>query len=382
MRSMAACASWRHGHGGAGTVAAVATHASAAVQYFQPCHIHSLGPTGSMWAACGPTAATADSIFRGAHCRLPPAHPCICPAQRVAEEVVDERDWRSRAPLPPADEPSSKQQPSERSERSSSQQAAPEQRPMRHEQQPRSAPADGGRPPAAPAPAPNAASARIQKAADLGREAYRPGATLSGDERSMRTIKGILNKLTPEKFERLLDQLLQVGVGWWWLWEGAVIGSGMAAGPECALTWPHGSRCAAHAPTPSPKRPTSAFYIPSLYPQVITSASVLKSTITMVFENAVAQPTFCAMYADLCLRLSRELPSFPPQVITRMCAPRSAVSCCLLAWPASLCRGCWAAVRWILLLKCCWPLDVRCFAVQLLLPRAPAALPAAPAKQW
>jgi translation initiation factor 4G len=67
-------------------------------------------------------------------------------------------------------------------------------------------------------------------------------------------VKGILNKLTPEKFERLLDQLLSV----------------------------------------------------------ITTADILKHTITLVFENAVAQPTFCAMYADLCLSLSKELPSFPP----------------------------------------------------------------------
>jgi translation initiation factor 4G len=39
---------------------------------------------------------------------------------------------------------------------------------------------------------------------------------------------------------------------------------------------------------------------------------VLKATITLVFESAVAQPTFCAMYADLCLHLSREVPEFPP----------------------------------------------------------------------
>jgi len=31
-----------------------------------------------------------------------------------------------------------------------------------------------------------------------------------------------------------------------------------------------------------------------------------------VFENAVEQPTYCAMYADLCLKLADELPSFPP----------------------------------------------------------------------
>lgn len=67
-------------------------------------------------------------------------------------------------------------------------------------------------------------------------------------------MKGILNKLTPEKFDRLLSQLLSV----------------------------------------------------------ITNAAVLKATIALVFESAVAQPTFCAMYADLCLHLSREVPEFPP----------------------------------------------------------------------
>lgn len=62
---------------------------------------------------------------------------------------------------------------------------------------------------------------------------------------ALRTIKGILNKLTPEKFERLLQQLLEV----------------------------------------------------------ITTADVLRHTITLVFENAVEQPTYCAMYADLCMKV-------------------------------------------------------------------------------
>lgn len=45
---------------------------------------------------------------------------------------------------------------------------------------------------------------------------------------------------------------------------------------------------------------------------MITNAGVLKATIALVFESAVAQPTFCQMYADLCLHLSREVPEFPP----------------------------------------------------------------------
>jgi hypothetical protein len=31
--------------------------------------------------------------------------------------------------------------------------------------------------------------------------------------------------------------------------------------------------------------------------EVITTADVLRDTITLVFENAVEQPTYCAMYA-------------------------------------------------------------------------------------
>lgn len=67
-------------------------------------------------------------------------------------------------------------------------------------------------------------------------------------------MKGILNKLTPEKFDRLLNQLLEV----------------------------------------------------------ITTADILQKTIALVFENAVEQPTYVAMYGDLCVSLSKELPSFPP----------------------------------------------------------------------
>lgn len=79
---------------------------------------------------------------------------------------------------------------------------------------------------------------------------------MNGDSQAVRSVKGILNKLTPEKFDRLLRQLLEV----------------------------------------------------------IVSAEVLKATIGLVFENAVAQPTFCAMYAELCLCLAGELPAFPPPV--------------------------------------------------------------------
>ena len=89
-------------------------------------------------------------------------------------------------------------------------------------------------------------SGRVEGCARLPRGSPSPQA--------VRTIKGILNKLTPEKFDRLLNQMLEV----------------------------------------------------------ITTADVLQKTIGLVFENAVEQPTYCAMYAELCVRLSHELPSFPP----------------------------------------------------------------------
>lgn len=84
---------------------------------------------------------------------------------------------------------------------------------------------------------------------------------------ALKAVKGILNKLTPEKFERLLTQLVD------------------------------------H----------------------VTNADILHGTITLVFENAVAQPTFVAMYSELCQKLSQvcnccPLPSptgwelFPPAV--------------------------------------------------------------------
>ena len=93
---------------------------------------------------------------------------------------------------------------------------------------------------------------KIQRAADLGRTAWAAG-TDDGSKLVLRKMKGILNKLTPEKFERLLGQLIPL----------------------------------------------------------ITSHEVLEGTITMVFENAVVQPTFVAMYANLCAELDSILPEFP-----------------------------------------------------------------------
>lgn len=69
----------------------------------------------------------------------------------------------------------------------------------------------------------------------------------------VRAVKGILNKLTPENFEKLFKDLLELGVD-------------------------------------SPEK--------------------LQKVIQAIFEKAVAEPTFCALYAELCLKLSRALPEF------------------------------------------------------------------------
>ncbi|XVF47886.1 hypothetical protein PTKIN_Ptkin03bG0146200 [Pterospermum kingtungense] len=77
---------------------------------------------------------------------------------------------------------------------------------------------------------------------------------LSEKERVLKTIKGILNKLTPEKYDLLKGQLIDSG---------------------------------------------------------ITSADILKGVISLIFEKAVLEPTFCPMYALLCSDLNDKLPSFP-----------------------------------------------------------------------
>jgi hypothetical protein len=260
----------------------------------------------------------------------------------VADEV-DDRDWRSkpvealRGPLyretarepvrepvrqQPAREPQAAREPQQQQaapqqaapQQAAPQQAAPQQAApqQQQQQQQQSRPGGGGGGGGGEAP-------KIVRAADMGREAYRPGAQVSGSDRALRQIKGILNKLTPEKFERLLEQLLQVGGGL-----ARRRAAGRAAGRAAARAVAQlgaslgsattgrqrpGRRAGGRHVGPAARRPSSC--APPA-PQVVTTADILQKTIAMVFENAVAQPTFCAMYADLCLRLSRELPSFPP----------------------------------------------------------------------
>ncbi|XP_021277478.1 eukaryotic translation initiation factor isoform X1 [Herrania umbratica] len=77
---------------------------------------------------------------------------------------------------------------------------------------------------------------------------------LSEKERVLKTVKGILNKLTPEKYDLLKGQLIDSG---------------------------------------------------------ITSADILKGVISLIFEKAVLEPTFCPMYSLLCSDLNDKLPQFP-----------------------------------------------------------------------
>ncbi|XP_039131466.1 eukaryotic translation initiation factor [Dioscorea cayenensis subsp. rotundata] len=80
--------------------------------------------------------------------------------------------------------------------------------------------------------------------------------SLSEKERVLKTVKGILNKLTPEKFDVLKGQLIDSG---------------------------------------------------------ITSTDILKEVIKLIFDKAVLEPTFCPMYAQLCSDLNEKLPSFPAE---------------------------------------------------------------------
>ncbi|ONM16221.1 Eukaryotic translation initiation factor isoform 4G-2 [Zea mays] len=45
----------------------------------------------------------------------------------------------------------------------------------------------------------------------------------------------------------------------------------------------------------------------------ITTADILKDVISLIFEKAVFEPTFCPMYAQLCSDLNEKLPTFPSE---------------------------------------------------------------------
>ncbi|KAM5559280.1 hypothetical protein ABKV19_020765 [Rosa sericea] len=80
--------------------------------------------------------------------------------------------------------------------------------------------------------------------------------TLSDKDRVVKTVKGILNKLTSEKFDLFKGQLVDSG---------------------------------------------------------ITSADILKEVIALMVDKAVLEPSFCLMVARLCSDLNERLPRFPSE---------------------------------------------------------------------
>lgn len=82
---------------------------------------------------------------------------------------------------------------------------------------------------------------------------YEVGKVTDEEQAKQRQLKGILNKLTPQNFEKLFDQVKQVN---------------------------------------------------------IDNAVTLSGVIDQIFDKALMEPTFCEMYANFCSRLAVELPDF------------------------------------------------------------------------
>lgn len=171
------------------------------------------------------------------------------PAPAAAQD--DGRDWRLRSPLPPL--PPEQQRTGRDAKKDSKGQQQPGRRsgsqdqgssqPVSRQQQ------KSGAPEGVNQGAPVAVG--IVRAANPW--SARKGAQ-SEKEKVFRSVKGILNKITPEKFDLLLEQMLQAG---------------------------------------------------------INSAEILQGVISLVFDKAVLEPSFCALYAELCVHLSKALPEFP-----------------------------------------------------------------------
>ena len=94
----------------------------------------------------------------------------------------------------------------------------------------------------------------------------------------------MLNKITPEKFDRLMEHLL--------------VRCGPPFGPFGLLSILQPLTC--------------ALLRPRHQELGIDNAQALKETISLVFDKAVWEPTFCPLYAAMCVSLSKALPEFPP----------------------------------------------------------------------
>jgi len=83
---------------------------------------------------------------------------------------------------------------------------------------------------------------------------YKPLKDVPGDVKLLRNLNAILNKLTPEKFDTLVEQVLELK---------------------------------------------------------IDSAPLLRDVVTAVFEKALAEPNYSPVYAEFCVKLAARLPAFP-----------------------------------------------------------------------
>ena len=207
----------------------------------------------------------AAGAARGAVARAA-AEAGVAVAPAAGAAAPEERDWRSRGA--PGGGAAGEASPGGKQQQQQQQQQS--QQPARNRAQEGGAGDAGGEAPA------------IVRAADVGRTAWAPSSSSdraaapaaaaaaaaasapasspppssAATAASLKAVKGILNKLTPEKFDRLAAQLVD-----------------------------HAS----------------------------VSADVLRGAIALVFEAAVAQPTFVATYADLCNYLASRVPEFPAE---------------------------------------------------------------------
>ncbi|CAL5341187.1 unnamed protein product [Camellia sinensis] len=164
--------------------------------------------------------------------------PPIQPQNRYSEP--DNRDWRGRSAQFPASGEERSWENKEFSGRFDSRQQEAGQHNRQDQLNSQFSRAQGV------GPAPALIKAEVPWSARRG--------TLSDKDRVLKTVKGILNKLTPEKFDLLKGQLIDSG---------------------------------------------------------ITTPDILKDVISLIFDKAVLEPTFCPMYAELCSDLNEKLPPFP-----------------------------------------------------------------------
>lgn len=152
---------------------------------------------------------------------------------------LDNRDWRSR---PASSQPVSEERSWEaiRDNKESGSSLSRQDQWTSHKDQTSSSQGVG--------PTPTLLKAEVPWSARRG--------NLSEKEQVLKTAKGILNKLTPEKFDLLKGQLIDSG---------------------------------------------------------ITTPDILKSVIELIFDKAVLEPTFCPMYAQLCSELNESLQPFPSE---------------------------------------------------------------------